>query len=604
MKKNKYSILDFLPMTKGYRVSFILSFLSVMFAVLLSYLTPQVVRVTVDSVLGTEEFDLPRFFVAAIEGLGGKSFLVQHIVFCALASLLLSLVSALCDFSSRYFLAKASEGSIEKIRNTLFKHIQYLPYNWHNSNQTGDIIQRCTMDVDMIKNFVNNQLQALIKTIFLIIIAFALMFPMNFQLSMIALIFIPVTLISAAFFYKIIGDKFEKADQLEGVLTSVAQENFTGVRVVRAFGRERYELDKFKKNNQIYANTWIKLSKIMGLNWGINDFLGSLQVILVTVIGTKFAVNGAITVGEFLAFVTYNYMLIWPIRELGRIIAELSKTSISATRLFDILNAELEKDCCEPKKADMTGDIEFKNVNFNYNLNSNTLKDITFTIKGGQTLGILGSTGSGKSTLMYLLDRLYELPKENGTITIGGTDIREISLNDLRKNIGIVLQEPFLFSKSFQETISDGSGVKDLDSVRKYAKFAVIDDTINSFSEAYDTQIGERGVTISGGQKQRVAIARMLMQNTAIKIFDDSLSAVDMETDAKIRNSIKNEVHGTTIIIAHRITTIMNADKIIVLDKGRIVQEGTHSELSKQDGVYKKIYDTQRSVDVKEAENE
>lgn len=600
MKKNKYSILDFYPMTKSYRVGFILSFISVMLAVLLSYLTPKVIGVTVDSVIGTEAFDLPDFFVNIIEYFGGRSFLVQNIIFCALAILSLSLFSAFCDFCSRYFLAKSCEGTIKVIRDKLFEHIQLLPYNWHNQNQTGDIIQRCTMDTEMIKNFVNNQLQALVKTIFLIVIAFALMFPMNIQLSMIALIFIPITLSAAAIFYKFIGNKFQQADELEGALTSVAQENFTGVRVVRAFARERYELDKFKKHNQTYVNSWIKLSKIMGLNWGTDDFLGSLQVVMIIIFGTIFAVNDKITLGQFLTFVTYNYMLIWPIRELGRIIAELSKTSISATRLFDILNAEPEKDCENPKTADLSGDIVFKNVNFNYNAASSTLNNINFTVKGGQTLGILGSTGSGKSTLMYLLDRLYELPYENGSITIGGVDIRDISLKELRRNIGIVLQEPFLFSKNFQETISDGADINDIEEVRRFARFAVIDQTINSFSQGYDTQIGERGVTISGGQKQRVAIARMLMQNTAIKIFDDSLSAVDMETDAKIRESIKNEVKGTTIIIAHRITTIMNADKIIVMDKGKIVQEGTHASLIHEDGVYKKIYDTQRSNDAKE----
>ncbi len=598
MKKTKFTIIDFFPMTKGFRATFIISFSAVILSVLLSYLTPQVIRVTVDSVIGSEPFALPNFIVEIIENFGGREFIRQNLFICAIASLSLALLSAVSDFTSRYFLAVSCEGTIRRIRNRLFGHIQKLPYNWHTNHQTGDIIQRCTMDVEAIKAFMNDQMQALLKTVSLIVIALALMFPMNTTLSLIAFAFIPVSLAVNLLFYKIVAKAYLTIDETEGALTSVAQENFTGVRVVRAFGRERYERDKFEKTNAEYIKLWEKQGKVLGLNWGVGDLIGSLQIILIISVGTILAVNGTITLGEFLAFVSYNFMLIWPVRQLGRVIAELSKTSISSTRIFEILNAETEKDCEKPVKTNMNGDIEFKNVNFSYTETRETLTDINFTVKGGTTLGILGATGSGKTTLMYLLDRLYELPRENGSITIGGTDIRDLSLDDLRKNIGIVLQEPFLFSKSFMHNIGDTARTVQLEDVRKYAKIAVIDDTIVNFAEGYDTQIGERGVTISGGQKQRVAIARMLMQNSPIKIFDDSLSAVDMETDAKIRDAINNHVKGTTIIIAHRITTIMNADKIIVMDKGKIAQQGTHSELIKTDGIYKMIYDSQRSKDV------
>lgn len=597
MDKKKISILNFYPMTKGFRFQFLLAFILVVMGVILNYLTPQVIRVTVDSVIGTEPFALPGFFVSFLETFGGRDFLVQNIIFCAAASLSLSLLSVACDFGSRSSLAQACEGSLERIRNKLFEHIQHLPYNWHNQNQTGDIIQRCTMDVDMIRTFISDQMLALIRTIFLIVVALFLMFPMSVEMSMIAVAFIPITLIYSAVFYVLTAKKFQTADECEGHLTALVQENLTGVRVVRAFGRERFEIDKFNSKNEEFAGLWVSLGKVMGLNWGLGDFISFLQIILVMVFGIFFAVEGKITVGEFLAFVSYNFMLVWPIRQLGRILSELSKTSISSTRLFDILNAKVEEDCPHPVSPDMSGDIVFDNVNFSYNENGDTIRSVSFTIEGGKTLGILGSTGSGKSTLMYLLDRLYELPRENGSITVGGVDIRDISLSHLRKNIGIVLQEPFLFSKSFQESIADGSKHGDLERVRQYASIAVIDDTIAGFSEGYDTQIGERGVTISGGQKQRVAIARMLMQDTPIKIFDDSLSAVDMETDAKIREAIKTKIRGTTILIAHRITTIMDADHIIVMDKGRLVQSGTHNELIETDGIYKRIYDTQRARD-------
>lgn len=585
-----------MPFTKGLRRHFILALVSIIVAVFANYMTPQVIRVTVDSVINDTPFNLPGFLTSWIEALGGREFLRQNIVLCALASLIFAVLSGVTTYLSRLHMAKGCEGTVTRIRDTLFSHIQRLPYAWHNLNQTGDIIQRCTQDVDLIRNFISDQLLELVRVIVLIAVSLALMFSMNVPLALIALIFIPIVVGYSLIFFVIVGNRFRVADEAEGVLTAIVQENLTGVRVVRAFGRERFEKDKFNRQNDLFSDMWVRLGRVMGLNWGLGDLLSGLQVITILAAGIFFVVDGAITEGEYLAFIAYNSMLVWPTRSLGRLLSELSKTGISSKRLFEILDAEPERDAENPVEPPMDRDIAFENVNFSYGTTGEVLHDISFTVPAGTTLGILGSTGSGKSTLTYLLDRLYELPEGAGTITIGGVDIRNISLAHLRRHIGIVLQEPFLFSKSFKDSISDGSDRHDLESVREYARLAVIDDTIGSFAEGYDTQIGERGVTISGGQKQRVAIARMLMQDTPIKIFDDSLSAVDMETDAKIRESINKNVRGTTIIIAHRITTIMNADQIIVMDKGRIVQRGTHETLSKTDGIYKRIYDTQRSA--------
>ena len=596
-KPKKSNILRFFPYTKGFRLQFVLSLFMVMVAVVANYMTPQVIRVTVDSVINDSPFNLPGFLVGWIESIGGRDMLRSHIVICAGASLAFAALSGLANYSSRMNLARACEGTVARVRDTLFDHIQHLPYAWHNSHQTGDIIQRCTQDVDLIRNFVSDQLMEVVRTVLLILVSLALMFAMNVELSLLVTAFVPVVMVSSLVFYVITGKKFRRADETEGELTALVQENLTGVRVVRAFGRERYEIDRFNQKNEEFTNLWVNLGKVMGVNWGLGDFFAGFQVLVILVAGVFFVERGALTEGEFLAFTAYNSMLVWPSRNLGRLLAELSKTSISATRLFEILDAPEERSKPNALRPPMDGDIVFDQVSFGYNQSEGgVLHDVSFTIRAGSTFGILGSTGSGKSTLMYLLDRLYQLPKENGKITIGGVDIQDIDLSYLRKNIGIVLQEPFLFSKSFRESIADGAPRADLETVRHYARMAVIDDAITGFAQGYETPIGERGVTISGGQKQRVAIARMLMQDTPIKVFDDSLSAVDMETDQKIRQSIRKNVHGTTILIAHRITTLMNADQILVLDHGRVAQLGNHQQLSQQEGIYKRIFDMQKGT--------
>ncbi len=561
-QKKKSSILRFSPFTKGLRVHFLLAMVFVVLSSLANYMTPQVIRVTVDSVINAEPFALPGFVQGWLEALGGRAYLRGHIVLCAAAALVFAVAAGLTNFGSRVCLAKACEGSVERVRNRLFDHIQRLPYAWHNQNQTGDIIQRCTQDVELIKNFINDQL---------------------------------MTMLFSFVFFVLVGKKFEEADQCEGQLTALVQENLTGVRVVRAFGRERFEIDRFNQMNQKFTSLWVRLGRLLGMNWGVCDFLAGFQALVIMVVGVFFVEAGDLTQGEFLAFTAYNSMLAWPVSNLGRVLTELSKTGISSTRIFDILDAAAEQDRPNAQTPDMTGDIVFDHVSFAYGEAGEVLEDVSFTIKAGSTFGILGATGSGKSTLMHLLDRLYELPEGGGRITIGGVDVRDIRLEHLRGHIGMVLQEPFLFSKSFRESIAEGAGRADLDAVRKYARMAAIDDAIVNFSQGYETPIGERGVTISGGQKQRVAIARMLMQDTPIKVFDDSLSAVDMETDLKIRRSLRENVHGTTILIAHRITTLMNADQILVLDKGRVAQLGTHQELAAQEGIYQTIYNMQRS---------
>lgn len=570
----------------GAKKYFVTAVLASLCMTLLNSLTPQIFRFTIDSVLGSEEYP----------------YLKENLWIMALMIIGTALLSGMFMFACRYHTAKAGENFAQNMRNALFSHVQKLPMSWHDKNQTGDIIQRCTSDVDVIRNFVVTQLLEVFRTIFLVTVSFMMMMSMNRKLALMVLIFVPIVVSYSTIFYKLIARRFTDADEAEGRLSTVVQENATGVRVVRAFGREKFEMDRFREKNDAYANLWIKLGTISGLYWGVGDLITGLQVIAVIVFGAVEAVHGNITVGEFVAFASYNTTLVWPIRGLGRILSDMSKAGVSFERVDYIIqeteeayrNEELQ---CS-READMSLDVSFENVSFAYGDGQTVLGDVSFNIPQGTTMGILGGTGSGKSTITQLLTRFYELENGCGTIKIGGRDIREIPLEELRHQVGIVLQEPFLYSRTIKENIAAANPDATMEEIRNAAKIACVDDAIMNFPDGYDTLVGERGVTLSGGQRQRVAIARMLLQKAPIMIFDDSLSAVDSETDFLIRKALKEHMKDATVIlVSHRITTLMSASNIMVLHQGKIEEMGTHNELIHQDGIYRRIYDIQMSHD-------
>ncbi len=591
-KQNNLSLLwQFLKGAKRY---FFVTVLAAGVTALADMLQPQIIRAAVDCALGGKKGDFPAFVMDAVNSIGGFQYLGQHLWIMAIAILAVAVVQVVSQYTFRVYNTKASETLVKSMRDQLFSHIQRLPFSWHMKNRTGDIIQRCTSDIETMKNFLSEQLTSVFRIVILLILSISFMVSMHGSLTLVALIPMPLILWYSMHFHKKIHDGFMECDENEGKLSALAQENLTGVRVVRAFGQERSEMDKFTKQNDHYTSLWIKMAKIMSRFWSVSDIFSGIQVMLVVIFGAYFCIHGSLTEGEYIAFISYNSLLVWPIRQLGRMISEMSKAGVSIDRVAYIMRSPTESDDPGATDAPMDGDICFEHVDFAYENAPELLHDISFTMKAGTTLGILGGTGSGKSTLMLLLDKLYLLEETGGRITIGGTDIRKIRTEHLRKNIGMVLQEPFLFSRTIAENIGITSPEMDMQAIRAAAAAAALDETITSFAQGYETMVGERGVTLSGGQKQRAAIARMLTQETPIMIFDDSLSAVDTQTDAKIRQAIaKRFGKASVILISHRITTLSAADKIIVLDRGRIVEEGTHEELKQNGGIYQKIYETQ-----------
>jgi len=561
-----------------------------------SLLNPQIIRYTIDSVIGSVPLDSSPFISRLIESLGGTVFLRNNIWICAIFVAAAALLAELCNIARNYTGFEIGETVAWRLLNNLYAHIQKLPWNWHVSCQTGDIIQRCTTDVDNIRSFIQNHLSELLRTFCVFIIAVAMMFSMDVFMSLIALSLIPVIFIFSFLYFRRVSRNFARADAAEGIMQAAAQENYTGVRVVRAFGREAWEVNKFREKTKAHADIWIEISKMLGLFWGAGDLLGGLQLTLVVGAGVWRSIHGDLSVGTFLAFYAYCNWIIWPIRQLGHIISDLSKTSVAANRVREVLAAEPETDPPDALYPQIKGEICFENATFAYGDSQPVLRDISFTLKPGQTLAILGATGSGKSSLIHLLSRLYDLPEGNGIITIDGIDIRRIARSHLRRHIGLCLQEPFLFSKSISENITTGRGNLQMSELQSAAAVAMVHDTIEGFADGYNTIIGERGVTLSGGQKQRVAIARMLAANAPVMIFDDSLSAVDTETDMRIRAALRHRVKdASVIIISHRISSLMQADKILVLKNGTVEDIGSHSELIKREGTYRRIFEMQSS---------
>ena len=561
-------------------------------------IAPQVIRVTVDSVIDSQPMDLPAWALRWVESLGGVAFLRANMWFIALILALAGLVAALLRYGANMFNAKAGETLVKTARDRLFHHIECLPWKWHAEHPTGDIIQRCTSDVERIKNFFQEQFISVFQIIVRIILALTLMTLMNAKLSIVAWVIAPIIVLYSVLFHNKIRARFTECDENEGVLSTIAQENLTGVRVVRAFGREKFERDRFEAQNNKYTECWISLTRTLSDFWAVGDFTSCLQILLVVVLGTVSCVNGNLTAGEFVSFSLYNTMLIGPVRRLGRIISEMSKAGVSIDRLGEVLEAETEQDAPNAAEAPMDKDIAFENVSFHYGEDGpDVLENVSFTVPAGKSFGILGGTGSGKSSVVGLIPRFYDAT--SGAVYVDGVDVRDQDEATLRSKIGFVMQKAVLFHGTIRDNLRWGKPDATDAELNEAIAAAQADDVVKA-KGGLDAMIEQNGRNLSGGQRQRLTIARALVRKPEILVLDDSASALDQATDLNLRLAIRRlDYHPTVFIVSQRTASILAADQILVLDDGKAVGLGTHEALLESCPVYREIYESQYGGEAK-----
>ncbi|OGO11172.1 MAG: ABC transporter [Chloroflexi bacterium RBG_19FT_COMBO_49_13] len=543
----------------------------------------------------TATYLLLRYFVDEVLGKSNG----RAIAIVALGFIGLALIEGTFTFLSGRLAAQTAEGIALRLRNFLYDHIQRLSLLYHDKTQTGELIQRSTSDVDALRRFFSEQAIGVGRILLLFLINLIAILRLNWQLGLASIIVVPPVVLISLLFFRRVSKAYEAYQEQEATLSTTLQENLTGVRVVKAFARQPYERDKFDKENWEKFKRGRRLLIMHSFFWPISDILCGFQMLAGFYIGARMAILGTISAGTYLAYAGLVVWLIWPMRNLGRLIVQTSTGLVSYGRVLEVIKQDREPidEGDYLPSDDLHGEIVFRQVCFEYDIDSPVLKDINLICKPGQAIALLGSTGSGKTSLVNLLPRFYEYT--SGSLTLDGVNLNRYPRRYLRQQIGIVEQEPFLFSRTIRENITYGVGRNvSKEEVEAAAYAAAIHDVIMSFPEGYDTLVGEKGVTLSGGQKQRVAIARTLLKNPRILILDDATSSVDMETEAEIRAALERLMVGrTSFIIAHRIQSVMNADLIAVLDQGQIVQQGTHEDLFAEGGIYRQVFDLQTRIE-------
>ena len=549
------------------------------------------------AVLGYGDIDkvaLPSFLINMFKG--GDTVL-NIILMVSLSMIILQAIRSVLRFIDNYMQGALAQYIGHRLRTKLYKHICELPFSYHKNADVGDLIQRTTSDIDQVSNFVSQQVPNFIGIFVTVGIGAYQVGKISLTLMWVSLIIVPITAISSVIYFRYCNKKFDEIEKVESDMTTIIQENVNGARVVRAFSNEKYEFEKMDEANKLYTKKNEKFNTVMAMFWGTSDFTVFLQYALTIFTGIMLAKDGILGGADIIAAMLLMNMLVWPMRGLGRTIASFGKANVAAKRIGEVLDLDSEFNVNGDKKPNLKGDIEFKNVSFKFDdTDKSLLNDISFKIKAGSTVALVGKTGSGKSTICNILVRFLQY--NTGHVYINGYELNDIDKKYLRTNVKYVLQDPFLFSRSVYENIAISNPKIDENKVIAAAKNAAIHSEVLKFDNGYKTIVGEKGTTLSGGQKQRVAIARMLIDDAPVIIFDDSLSALDTKTDVLIRKALKlKDSSQTMIIITHRTTTAKEADLILVLDEGRIVEAGTHDELKDKPGLYKELWGIQGELE-------
>ena len=583
--------------TRGQRKTYLLAILALLVASVFMYMAPLIPQMVLDGIIGPNPDKATSISLWLIDLLGGREFLSQQVWLPALLIVVLTAMAGVFTYLRGRWTALASEATVRNVRDELLDKLMHLPVSFYDKAQTGDLVQRCTSDVDTLRLFLEEHVVEIGRACVMLIAPIPLLLAMDVGLTLASMVLIPPLVAFSYYYFKSVKRFFKEADEAEGRMTAVVQENLTGIRVVRAFARQDFENQKFHDASEQYRALDLRMYRLMAKYWAVSDLICLAQIAIVVILGGYWLMQGSLQVGVFYFFLSAVSLFIWPMRMLGRILTQLGKATVAIGRLQDILGHPVESDPdIDERPLDGQVSLKFENVVFSHNENKAALDGVSFELKAGQTIALLGPSGSGKSTIVNLLLRFYD--PDSGKVLLDGKDVTTMVRKNVREKIAVVMQEPFLYSRNLLENIRLGRPQATESEIVDVAMTACVHHTIESFDLGYETEIGERGITLSGGQRQRVALARALLEKPSLLILDDALSAVDTDTERLILNALREgKNRQSTIVIAHRLSTLMHADIILVLKEGRVEQQGTHESLIQQAGIYRDLWSIQSDLE-------